>query len=210
MPPAIRQLNRDQVALAGSSSRFAAQRTPTTARRPSPAPGDAEAERPPSLECRSRCRDPGSRRGRRRATRSNARRQPRVEPCSPDPKARPASKRQGDPPCRRTSRWRWVPRTANRCRLVARETTRRSVLAIPPSASTALCTDTSTPVRRGGQHECSRKLRIAAADGLQSFDAPDTRSVIAEEADSGADARQCRYIDVKLPTRVHRPRRCLA
>ncbi len=102
----------------------------------------AAIARMPDPQPRSRIR-----RGRRCATPSSARRQPRVELCSPDPKATPASSTRVIRPGTEAT-GRWVPRMAKR------RPTRCSgnddcVRASQPPASVGLrCSATSSPVMR--------------------------------------------------------------
>ena len=115
------------------------------------------------------------RRGRRCATRSSARRQPRVEPCSPEPKASPASSVSvirpgvGGPA-------RCVPRTANRrpicCSgklgLGARQPALRRG---PPAFERG-----GDAGQRLGQRQRRGQRRIAGGDLLHPLDAPVRRS----------------------------------
>ncbi len=130
------------------------------------------------------------------ATRSRARMHPRVEPCSPDPKARPASRVRVSRPADGGMQ-RWVPRTgeASADELLGK----RSVGSSQP----ALRLGRSSPHRRldAGQfcrqRKCGHERRLVVTDRLHTFDAPGTRLVIAEETDRGTGARQRGFVDVE-------------
>ena len=133
------------------------------------------------------------RRGRRCATRSNARRQPRVDPCSPDPKARLASsvnviRPDGDPP------FRCVPRIANRRPMRCSGNAAR-VRASQPSAGVSVRRSSNRHAGyHGGQRQSRRKRAFIAVDRPHALHAPIAGPAVAEETYSRTGRREGSFV----------------
>ena len=155
-------------------SSFAAARAST----PEPAP-------------RSRIRP--CRRRIRCAIRSRARRQPRVEPCSPEPNATPASIRSKSRPAAAPG-GKWVPRRTKR-RPTSCSGKAAAVRASQPSAATPVrLSGATTPVHQLGKEERGSEQVLVVAFLLHPFDAPQSGGVIREQADGATDGLQRRFI----------------